>query len=134
MFRSSPVPGTIKTSLGEPREANSGCYPDASSQFSYWGYPGGEDLADYHEEDPVLNGTSNLLPLAEDSDEAFDASVFVNLGVEYQATDRLSFNAGGSNVLGLFDHKFNKRNQFQRTSQYRLEAPAFGMSVRFELP
>ena len=106
----------------------------SASARIYWGYPGGEDLADYHEEDPVLNGTSNLLPLAEDSDEAFDASVFVNLGVEYKATDRLSFSAHGYNLLGLFDHKFNKRNQFQRTSQYRLEAPAFGMSVRFDLP
>lgn len=32
-------------------------------------------------------------------------------------------------LLGLIDQGFNKRNYFQRTGQYRLEAPAIGMSV-----
>ncbi len=59
--------------------------------------------------------------------------MFVNLGVEYKATDRLSFSVHGYNLLGPIDQDFNKRNQFQRTSQYRREAPAFGMSVRLKL-
>ena len=58
----------------------------------------------------------------------------MNLGVEYQATDRLSFSVHGYNVLGVINQDWNKRNHFQRTSQYRLEAPAFAMSLRFEFP
>jgi len=97
----------------------------------YWGYPGGRDLTDYHED--VLGGSNQFLPRNDDGvDRAFGASVFLNLGVEYEPLEKLFFGVHAYNLLGLFNDDLNKRNHFQRTTQYRQESPGIAFSLRYE--
>lgn len=97
----------------------------------YWGYPGGQDLADYH--DKELGRSNVFLPVYDDgADRAFGPSVFLNLGVEYEPIEKLSVALHACNVLGLFDDDLNKRNHFQRTTQYRQEARSLALTLRYE--
>jgi len=99
----------------------------SSSVRIIWGYPGGEDLADYNS--AVLGNNINF-PLTDGSDKAWEESVFLNMGVQYQANENTLVRFDALNVLGFFDEDLNKRNAFQRTSMFRNEAPAVMFTVR----
>ena len=94
----------------------------------HWGYPGGEDLAEYNRD--VLGDNENF-PITDGSDKAWQESAFLNFGLQYSYSEHTLVRLDAHNVLGLFDEDLNKRNAFQRTSQYRLEAPALSVMVRW---
>jgi hypothetical protein len=68
----------------------------------YWGYPGLKDYAEYNVN---LNG---LPPLQ--WDRAYDPSCFLNTGVQYKHSNRLTVHVHGYNLLGIFDDDYNHRN------------------------
>ncbi|NPA30008.1 MAG: TonB-dependent receptor [Epsilonproteobacteria bacterium] len=108
----------------------------ASPRFSYtgslrifWGLPGAVDMADYNKE--VLDGTL-LLPLYDESKTAFGTSAFLDLGFHYKWSEKLDISVFGYDLLGLFDEDINKRNFFQRTSQYRDTAPSLSLQLHYQ--
>ena len=94
----------------------------------YWSLPGGEDLSDYNK--AVLGGKSSVA-LAQDTDRAFGASAFLNTGIQYHWNRDLSVSVNGYNLLGLIDENLNKKNYFQRTSQYRILAPSIAIKLSY---
>ena len=94
----------------------------------YWGYLGAQDYADYHQE--VLAGGQKLPLYADGEERAFEESIFVNLGVEYRPTDSIAIGLHGYNLLGLIDEDLNKRNFFERTTEYRQEAASVALTAR----
>jgi iron complex outermembrane receptor protein len=99
----------------------------------YWGYPGGEDLTHYHNDQVAVRGSSwDHMPLSDPGyDDAFDLSMHLNLGVEYRPTENLTMRLHALNTLGWFDEDLNKRNYIMRVSAYRVEAPAFTLSMTY---
>ncbi|MFY8274858.1 TonB-dependent receptor plug domain-containing protein [Pseudoalteromonas sp. SSDWG2] len=91
----------------------------------YWGYPGAEDYTAYNNQ--VLQAFNR--GLSDGRTDAFDASVFWDIGGYYRInnTTRLSFEL--HNALGWFDKSLNKRNFYARQSGYRLEAAAVSVGI-----
>ncbi len=94
----------------------------------YWSLPGGEDLSDYNK--AVLGGDPSVA-LAQGSDQAFGTSAFLNTGLQYRWSRHLSVSVTGYNLLGLIDEDLNKKNYFQRTSQYRVLAPSVALKLNY---
>ena len=95
----------------------------------YWGLPGAKDMADYNMDQL---GGSLLLPLYSDGTRVFGPSAFLDLGVQYRLTPRTRLSLYGYDLLGLFDDDLNKRNFFQRSSQYRDTAPSLAVGLRYQ--
>ena len=64
-------------------------------------------------------------------DRAFDESVFLNLGLEYRPTDKMTARLDFYNILGWADKDYNKRNYVLRLSEYRSEAASIGVSLEY---
>ncbi len=94
----------------------------------YWSLPGGEDLSDYNKD--VLGGRPSVA-LAQGSDRAFGTSAFLNTGLQYRWSRYLSVSVTGYNLLGLIDDDLNKKNYFQRSSQYRDLAPSVALKLSY---
>ena len=99
-----------------------------SSANVYWGYPGGEDYAEYK------NDTSSLHDVYKPGfSKSFRPSIFVNLGVEHKISKNKTLRVDGYNLLGFIDHDLNKRRVGFNTdypAQYRCHAPAVGISYQ----
>ena len=93
----------------------------------YWGYPGGQDLSNYNN---LVLDRDVRLPVTDGSKKAWQESVFLNLGVEHQLSDGSTIRLDAYNVLGWLDEDLNKRNDFQRSAQYRIEAPALAFTFK----
>ena len=94
----------------------------------YWGLPGGKDLADYNAEVVDAGG----LPRYDSGHtNAFDESVYLNLGLEARPGRTITVALHGYHLLGLLDDNLNKHNFFQRTTQYRFTTPSVALSVRY---
>lgn len=96
----------------------------------YWGYPGGEDLSNYNK--AVLGSNINAA-LTDSSTRTFEESIHLNMGLEYHPDKITTVRLDGFNLLGLIEDELNKRNYFQRTGSYRVEAPAIALSVNIKL-
>ena len=72
-----------------------------------------------------------LLPFTDGSKRGFEESVFLNFGLQYVASEKTTVRFDAFNVLGWIDKDYNKRSEFQRTTQYRSEPAALAVSVRF---
>jgi outer membrane receptor protein involved in Fe transport len=85
----------------------------------YWGFPGLKDYAKY-------NAANSGFPLR--WERAYRASCFLNLGLKYQHSDRLSFQVNGYNLLGIFNKDFNKRTYGgEGYTDFRSHAAAVGV-------
>jgi len=104
-----------------------------SSLRVYWGFPGGEDLTEANNDFLQRAGQPRPFhPLSDPGhDEAFDASAFLNFGLEHCPMDNLAIRLDVYNALGWLDKDINKRNYYVRSSEYRSEAAAVGLSVRY---
>lgn len=100
----------------------------SSSLRVYWGFPGDEDLAEYNQ---TVGNRS--LPFTDPGfDEAWRGSYFLDFGLQRKfACDRGVARLDLYNVLGWIDKDLNKRNTLRRAS-WRNEAPAIGLSARWE--
>ena len=91
----------------------------------YWGYPGGRDWAQYEYD---IDSSRYALGYT----KAFDTSVFLNLGVGYQYSEKTKFQLTGYNLAGLFDKYLNgRRNLFNPwcPAMYRMHAPSVTISM-----
>ena len=91
----------------------------------YWGFSGSKDMAKYNRDKLRSLG----LPVYASDGNAYDGSVLVTVGAEYQLSPQMDIMIHGYNLLGLFDEDLNKRNFFQRTSTYRDAAPAVAFRI-----
>jgi outer membrane receptor for ferrienterochelin and colicins len=87
----------------------------------YWGVPGAEDYAEY-----LTTVGSNTEKADLHNYEADGPAYFINLGAEYQYSKNLTLRLDGTNLMGFFDEKYNKRLYTQDTfNDYRCTAPSF---------
>ncbi len=89
----------------------------------YWGFPGLRDFDEYQADQtsyPLVSG---------DWKRAYRGNYFLNLGLQYQPTERLTVRLDGYNLLGIFDKDFNKRNYLGGAGDYRCEAVALGLTL-----
>jgi outer membrane receptor protein involved in Fe transport len=94
----------------------------------YWGFPGGEDASRF------FNGTTGgAVPRNDEGfTEAFDANVYLNLGLQYKPVPDFTFRLDAYNTLGWIDIKLNKRNFIPNVSEYRAEAAALAFTAKYE--
>jgi len=64
-------------------------------------------------------------------DKAFRGNYYLNLGAEYLAGQHWQLRLDLYNILGWIDKDLNKRNFTERVSEYRSEAAAAGLSLRY---
>jgi outer membrane receptor protein involved in Fe transport len=114
------------TKLQVDHQLTPGLSAYGSLRLYWWGYPGDEDPAEYN---TAVLGGGDRLALTDRSEEAWEESIFLNLGLRYKLSENTTLGFDMYNVLGWFDEDLNKRNFFQRTSQYRTEAAAVGLSI-----
>lgn len=90
----------------------------------YWDFPGASDLAQYKNS----QGEAVTDP---GFDDAFGTNAYLNFGLVYSPTTKLSIRFHAYNVLGWLDEDLNKRNYIMRPWEYRIEAPALAMSLQY---
>ena len=92
-----------------------------SSARIYWGFPGADERA---------SETANI---DGDFSDAFDTSIFFNLGCEYQVKENLNIRLDGTNLLGFIDDQYNSRPQLQGDfDSYRCTTPSFILSMKYK--
>jgi outer membrane receptor protein involved in Fe transport len=101
----------------------------------FWDLQGGEDMANYNIS--LQNSAPDLykLPYYEDGHtEAFQESIYYNTSLLWDLNKKTSIGIYGYNLLGIFNKRYNKRNFYHYTSQYREMAPslAFGLKYKFD--
>lgn len=106
------------------------CWSADTSLRVYWGFPGGEDLTEYNNSLPTPNAGIGLSDPG--YDEAFEANVYLNAGLECRPWQRAAIRLDLYNLLGWFDEDLNKRNYINRISEYRSEAAAIGLTMRVD--
>ncbi len=100
----------------------------SNSLITYWGYPGGEDYA-------KLCDVSNGVIYDPRANEAFKASWFWNMGVQYDHNENLSLRFDAYNILGWIDKDMGKRRNGIQTNipaMYRVQPAAFGLELRLK--
>jgi hypothetical protein len=90
-------------------------------------------MADYNMDTFEKIGDLVRLPMYQGLTEVFEESVFVNLDLQYRWSEKLYLSVYGYNLLGLFSEHYNKRNFFQRTSQFREESPSLNIRLNYRL-
>ncbi len=94
----------------------------------YWGFPGAEDQTEYNNENLVVP----WLGLSDPGySKAFRPNCYLDLGVEYQPWESLTLRFDAYNILGWIDKDINKRNYIERGSDYRSEAAALGLMLKY---
>ncbi len=93
-----------------------------------WGYPGAQAYVNYNNQGPQTTTQG----LSDGRTAAFQESIFANLGLKYQLTDKMTIRADAINIAGWFKEALNKRNAFQSNASYRIEAPSVGFSIRYK--
>ncbi|HIF51214.1 MAG TPA: hypothetical protein EYQ42_06795 [Thiotrichaceae bacterium] len=70
-----------------------------------WGYPGTEDQVNFRNSTRATNAKFTDPGF----DDSFKKSVFLNLGLEYKPSDKVTLNLVGYHLLGLIDKDLNKQ-------------------------
>ena len=65
-------------------------------------------------------------------EKAYRGNYYLNLGLQYQPSKDLTIGVTGYNLLGIFNKDLNKRNYLASTGDYRSEAAAVGVSVKYK--
>ncbi len=103
---------------------------DGSMRF-YWGYPGLKDYAKYKA--TACNGHSWYTAYDLNWERSYQGSFFLNLGLQYQPKENLTFRVDGYNLLGMFSHDLNHRNYGgEGYADYRCAAAAVGVTVIYK--
>lgn len=100
-----------------------------SSLRAFAGLDGSQAMADYNLFEN--NNSVSSLPRTDGSGQAYEDRVFWDAGVRYQL-ESVSLGLHAYNILGWFDQDWNRRNAFGRSDQYRLEAPAWALSLNYD--
>ena len=94
----------------------------------YWGFQGGEDWADYNNNDP--DGDQPRYGY-DDKGQAFSGNYYVNIGLHKTLSEKMHISFNAYNVLGWIDKDYNKRNYIKRSSDYRPEAAAVALNLSY---
>ena len=99
-----------------------------------WGYQGAKDAANYAMDSLTAGQQKGYVKTDGSSgwERAFGISTYLNLSFMYKFTEQLHANVFAYNVLGLFDDNLNKRNEFQRVSQYRIQPTSFAIRLGYD--
>ncbi len=92
----------------------------------YWGFGGTKDLDRYR-----LSQNANHV-IDPGWERGYRGNYYLNLGLQYQPNEDLTFRVDGMNLLGIFDKDLNKRN-YNSSGAYRSHAPSvvFSLSCKF---
>lgn len=89
----------------------------------YWGFPG---LKDYIH-------AQNANGIDPEWERSYRGNSYLNAGLQYKHSDKLTFNLNGYYLLGMFNKDFNKRNIYGvTTAAYRSHAPSIGLSMVYK--
>ena len=100
----------------------------------FWGLQGGEDMANYNIS--LGNTAPDLYKLPyydAGHTSAFKESIYYNTSLLWDINKKTSIGLYGYNLLGIFNQKYNKRNFYQYTSQYREMAPSLAFGIKYKL-
>lgn len=95
-----------------------------------WKLQGAEDAA-RHNADSLNNSLFSVI--SDGSTEAFKPSAYLHAGATYNINKNFNASIHGYNLLGLINENLNKRNEFQRNSQYRIQPVAMRLSLQYSL-
>lgn len=91
----------------------------------YWGFPGLEDYNEYTRDSQIASGA---YPTIESGwEKGYRGNYYLNLGLQYQPSRRLTLRVDGYNLLGAFDKDLNKRNYYTSLGDYRSHAAAVAL-------
>jgi hypothetical protein len=57
--------------------------------------------------------------------------LYVNLGLEYHASEHWTFRIDGYDLAALFDQNLSKRNYILRESEYSVQPASVALSARY---
>jgi outer membrane receptor protein involved in Fe transport len=117
-------PNLTKFAVAQDLDCNTNV---STSLRVYWSFPGARDLAAYNRTLPTPSGSIGQADPG--YDKAYGASVFLDAGYQKRLTDHLSWRLDLYNILGWADIDLNKRNYINRSTDYRSEAAAVGVSA-----
>ena len=103
----------------------------SSSLVYYSGFDGAKDYADYAS---TLSTPPSAVPLSDPGyTEPYGPNLYLNLGLQYRPSEKLTFRVDGYNLAALFDETLSKRNYYFRTSEFSVipASLAFSLSYRF---
>jgi hypothetical protein len=100
-----------------------------ASLIHYSGFPGGKDYSRYA---ATLASPPPAMPLSDPGyDEPYGPNLFVNLGLEYRASEHLTCRIDGYNMADLADEKLSKRNYYFRLSEFSEQPASLSASLRY---
>jgi len=98
----------------------------------YWGFPGMKDFCDYRK-NPTSKPDKNDYPVMEPGwERGYRGNYYLNLGLQYQPRENLTFRVDGLNLLGIFNKDLNKRNYYASYGDFRSYAPSVAVSVIYK--
>jgi len=92
----------------------------SSSLRIFWELPGMEDA-----DDNLRTLEPNILV----NDEQYDMTAFLNMGLQYKASDNFDFRFDAFNILGWIDRDYNRRQG--TTGSHRTDAAALALSIMY---
>lgn len=94
-----------------------------------WGFPGIKDRVDFRNADQAAKGKA---PYTDPGwNDTYEASAYLNLGIEFKPTNNCTINLVGNNLLGLLAEDLNKVNYIGGFGGHRIQAPSVGLSVKW---
>lgn len=91
----------------------------------YWGFGGIQDYDKYQ-----LSQNANYT-IDRGWKRGYRGNYYLNLGLQYEASDSLTFRVDGMNLLGIFDKDLNKRN-YGASGAFRSHAPSAVISMTYK--
>lgn len=105
----------------------------SNSARIFWGLQGAQDMADYNKATYTKPDVYQLPYYDNGHTSAFKENIYYNTSLLWEINKKTSVGLYGYNLFGLFDKKYNKRNFYQYTSQYREMTPSFALSIKYKL-
>jgi iron complex outermembrane receptor protein len=101
----------------------------SASVVYYSGFPGGQDYANYA---ATIASPPGGVPLSNPNySTSYGPNLYLNLGMEYRASEHLTFRLDGYNLAALWDPTLSKRNYILRTSEFSVQPASLAVSVRY---
>ena len=75
------------------------------------------------------NNLRTLEPNILVNDEQYDMTAFLNMGLQYKASDNFDFRFDAFNILGWIDRDYNRRQG--TTGSHRTDAAALALSIMY---
>jgi len=97
----------------------------------YWGFPGTKDYHDY-DANPLEYTGDDYRVVEPGWEKDSRGSYYLNMGLQYKATEDLTARVDGYYLLGIFNSDLNKRGYWAGYGDYRSHAAAIGVSLKYK--